>query len=325
MDDLQAGLYESLLTEGLAEVIRSTDGDLVESRGLKPYEAPDRIALYLANLIRSSLLGVSEGDRVSKGIELVRLLSDRLAEVLSVDDVDRVVEPGTVLHAILRRRPDGSARPMPEPLIPLLDTTLLTNAPGEPNLWSQLPEEAKSADSIDVVMAFIRKSGIVPLVETLRRHCAEGRPLRILTTTYTGSTEQSALDLLSEIGAQVRISYDLTSTRLHAKAWLFHRLTGFSTAFIGSSNLTYSAQVTGLEWNIRASSARNPDVLSKFAAVFESYWQSNDFVPYDSDEFRTETARAHRTDHGPVVILPGIELTAGAISGTPARVGCPVT
>ena len=154
------------------------------------------------------------------------------------------------------------------------------------------------------------RSGIAPLVETLRRHCAEGLPLRILTTTYTGSTEQSALDLLSEIGAQVRISYDLTSTRLHAKAWLFHRLTGFSTAFIGSSNLTYSAQVTGLEWNVRASSARNPDVISKFAAVFESYWQSNDFVAYDSEEFKTEMARAHRTDHGPVVILPGIELTA---------------
>ena len=225
-----------------------------------------------------------------------------------MDEGDRIVAPGTVLQAILRRQPDGSARSVPEPLTPLLDTTLLTNAPGEPNLWSQLLRESQSADAIDVLMAFIRKSGIAPLIETFRRHCAEGRSLRILTTTYTGSTEQSALDLLSELGAQIRISYDLTSTRLHAKAWLFHRSTGFSTAFIGSSNLTYSAQVTGLEWNVRASSARNPDVLSKFAAVFESYWQSDDFVAYDSEVFRTETARVHRTDHGPLVILPGIEL-----------------
>ncbi len=223
-------------------------------------------------------------------------------------DVDRLVAPVTVLQAILQRQPDGSARSVPEPLTPLLDTTLLTNAPGEPNLWSQLLRESQSSDAIDVLMAFIRKSGIAPLIETFRRHCAEGRSLRILTTTYTGSTEQSALDLLSELGAQIRISYDLTSTRLHAKAWLFHRSTGYSTAFIGSSNLTYSAQVTGLEWNVRASSARNPDVLSKFAAVFESYWQNNDFVAYDSEVFRTETARVRRTDHGPVVILPGIEL-----------------
>jgi len=56
-------------------------------------------------------------------------------------------------------------------VFPLLDTTLLTNAPGEPNLWSQLRSEIESADRIDVVMAFIRRSGIGPLLDALRRHC----------------------------------------------------------------------------------------------------------------------------------------------------------
>ena len=94
-----------------------------------------------------------------------------------------------------------------------------------------------------------------------------------------------------ELGADVRVSYDETSTRLHAKAWLFHRRSGFSTAYIGSSNLTHSAQVSGLEWNVRASSARNPSVVDKVAAVFETYWNSGDFVPYD----RERVPRAHRS------------------------------
>jgi HKD family nuclease len=55
------------------------------------------------------------------------------------------------------------------------------------------------------------------------------------------------------------VSYDTTGTRLHAKAWLLHRQSGFSTAYIGSSNLTHSAQISGLEWNVRVSGARNPD------------------------------------------------------------------
>jgi HKD family nuclease len=120
------------------------------------------------------------------------------------------------------------------------------------------------------VMAFIRKSGISPLVGALRSHCSAGRGLRVLTTTYTNSTEGAALDLLRDLGADVRVSYDVTGTRLHAKSWLFYRASGLSTAYIGSSNLTHSAQVTGLEWNVRVSGARNPDVVNKVAAVFES-------------------------------------------------------
>ena len=139
-------------------------------------------------------------------------------------------------------------------------------------------------------MAFIRRSGIAPLLDALRRHCDAAEPLRVLTTTYTGSTERRALDQLVDLGAEVRVSYDLSTTRLHAKAWLFHRASGFSTAYIGSSNLTHSAQVTGLEWNVRASAARNPDVVDKFAAVFESYWQGGDFVPYDPDAVRRRAA-----------------------------------
>ena len=61
---------------------------------------------------------------------------------------------------------------------------------------------------------------------------------------------------------------------------------GFSTAYIGSSNLTHSAQISGLEWNVRVSGARNPDVIDKVAAVFESYWHNPDFRPYDREEFR---------------------------------------
>jgi HKD family nuclease len=190
-----------------------------------------------------------------------------------------------VLRAVVGLLPDGTGESIPQPLIPLLDTTLLTNAPGEPRVGNQVLTEICSADRIDLVMAFIRRSGIAPMLGSLRTHCAAGRELRVLTTTYTGSTEVRALDGLRDLGAEVRVSYDTSTTRLHAKAWLFHRRTGFTTAYIGSSNLTCSAQISGLEWNVRVSGARNPDVVDKVAAVFESYWNSGDFTPYDHDQF----------------------------------------
>jgi superfamily II DNA or RNA helicase/HKD family nuclease len=251
---------------------------------------------------------VGDHERVGVGLSVARVLLDRLGELVRVDLSELPTDPAMVLHAVLGRRPDGTADALAEPLIPLLDTTLLTNAPGEPSLWSQLRSEIESADAIDVVMAFIRRSGIAPLVGVLRRHAEARKALRVLTTTYTGSTERRALDHLADLGADIRISYDVSSTRLHAKAWVFHRRSGFSTAYVGSSNLTQSAQVTGLEWNVRASAARNPDVLAKFRAVFDSYWAGGDFVAYNSDQFEEEQRRAGRSDGGPQVILSPIEL-----------------
>jgi superfamily II DNA or RNA helicase/HKD family nuclease len=194
-----------------------------------------------------------------------------------------------MLEAIRSVRPDGTYAPVELPLTPLLDTTVLTSARGEPTVQHELIAEIPSSVTIDMLIAFVRWSGVQPLLAALRRHLDEGGRVRLLTTTYTNSTEARALDALTAIGAEVRVSYDTTTTRLHAKAWLFHRHRGTTTAYIGSSNLTHSAHVTGLEWNVRVSGLRNSVVVAKMAAVFESYWESGDFLPYDPVVFRERT------------------------------------
>ncbi len=292
MSQNERGLYEALVTEALEAQLNGLSGQLEVTRsGLHEAEAADRIALHLSRIVERAVASLDRKNRVAVGTALARQLVEVVVGTTDAKALfaERPVEAGTVLRSILGRLPDGSAEQLTAPLIPLLDTTLLTNAPGEPRMGNQVLAEIHSADGIDLVMAFIRRSGISPMLEALRVHCAAGRALRVLTTTYTGSTEGRALDALRALGAEVRISYDQSSTRLHAKAWHFHRRSGYSTAYIGSSNLTHSAQVSGLEWNVRASSARNPSVVEKVAAVFESYWNSGDFVPYDPEEFLART------------------------------------
>jgi len=167
----------------------------------------------------------------------------------------------------------------------------MTNARDQPTVGNEIAAEIESADSIDLVLAFIRWTGVRDLLPALRRHTEAGRPLRVITTTYTGSTELRALQALADVGAQVKVSYDVASTRLHAKAWCFGRVTGFSTVYIGSSNLTYSAQVTGREWNIRASERRNSDLIETFDRVFETYWADPHFESFVAEQFATATAR----------------------------------
>ncbi len=305
-----AGLYEALLTGRLAEVLGRLPADqlVAQLADLLDAESADRISRHVAHLLARAIDAAPERERAAEGVRLAAALLGRLQALATHDlglDHDVPIEPGRILHALLRLRPDGSPHPIERPLTPLLDTTILTNAPGEPVVAHELRAEVPSADAVDIVMAFIRFSGVRSLVDVLRRHCHAGRVLRVLTTTYTNSTEQRALDALAELGADVRVSYDTSSTRLHAKAWIFHRATGYSTAYLGSSNLTHMAQVTGLEWNVRLSGVRNPDAVAKMAAVFTSYWASTDFVPYDAEEFRQRTATA---DAGPGLMLSPVEI-----------------
>lgn len=309
MPETERGLYETLVTEALEEQLGALGGWLQARRSeLHEAEAADRIALHLSRVIERAITSLDKRQRVQVGMALARQLVDHVVDATKKSELaqERPVQAGDVLRSILGRMPDGSDETIEQPLIPLFDTTLLTNAPGEPRVGSQVLTEIHSADRIDVVMAFIRRSGIRPMLEALRAHCQSGRALRVLTTIYTGSTEGSALEELQDLGAEVRVSYDQGSTRLHAKAWYFYRRSGLSTAYIGSSNLTHSAQVSGLEWNVRASSARNPSVVDKVAAVFDSYWNSGDFLPYNEEQFRAATENADR--ERTVLTLSPIEL-----------------
>jgi hypothetical protein len=225
MPSLPRGLYEELITEALEA--RLTKVQLhTRRRPLHVAEAADRLSLHLARVVKHALACLKDKDRVSEGIELARKIID-LVETAIPDSEAGPQRPTSasdpILDALLALQPDGTPETIPSPLTPLLDTTLLTNAPHEPRVGHQILTEIHSADQIDIVMAFIRRSGIRPMMAALKKHCDADRSLRVLTTTYTGSTEERALDELHQTGAEVFVSYDLTTTRLHAKAWLFHR------------------------------------------------------------------------------------------------------
>jgi HKD family nuclease len=142
----------------------------------------------------------------------------------------------------------------PRPATPLSDAALMTNARHEPTLAAELRAELASAEQVDLLCAFVKWQGLRLLEGPLTELRDRGVPLRVITTTYLGATDARALDaLVEEFGAQVRVNYETSHTRLHAKAWLVRRNTGFHTAYVGSSNLSHAALIDGLEWNVRLS------------------------------------------------------------------------
>src|SRR5207244_4248212 len=114
------------------------------------------------------------------------------------------------------------------------------------------------------------------------------------------------LEELVRLGAQIRVSYDTRATRLHAKSWLFRRNSGFGTAYLGSSNVTYPALHEGLEWNVRLTQISSPDLLDRFHVTFDSYWDDDRFESYDSARLADAVRRERRRVPGTSVDLASL-------------------
>jgi superfamily II DNA or RNA helicase len=293
---LPSGLYERLITRALKselDAIEREGGAVVHRRAVDPAEAHGTLARHIEALVARALDGLPEKERKTRQPEIVNRVVELLAGATevkdAVSDADAVTIPPEELHSIRPVTGDPALdRDLPRPLVPLSAADLLVNARGEPALAHALTHEIPSADSIDLLCAFVRWHGLRVLMDPLTAHCRAGKPLRVVTTVYTGSTERKALDWLVSLGAQVKVSFDTQSTRLHAKAWLFRRETGYSTAYIGSSNLSKSALLDGVEWNVRLSEVASPDVLEKFDATFEGYWSSPEYEDYKATSEQTK-------------------------------------
>jgi HKD family nuclease len=99
-----------------------------------------------------------------------------------------------------------------------------------------------------------------------------------------GATDPKAIEALSGLrNTEIRVSYDTKRTRLHAKAYLFHRETGFGSAYVGSANLSNAALSEGLEWTTKISHYELPYLWNKIAGTFETYWQDDEFQPYQGN------------------------------------------
>ncbi len=77
-----------------------------------------------------------EGKRSGEAVRIATALIHRLRSLTDGrGDLwgDEPVDPGRVLVSLLQPLPDGRPQSIERPLTPLLDTTMLTNAPGEPD------------------------------------------------------------------------------------------------------------------------------------------------------------------------------------------------
>ncbi|MBX3192838.1 MAG: DUF3427 domain-containing protein [Labilithrix sp.] len=299
---LREGIYEHLLTSLLDSGIAAALPARSEIGDIDRVDLPAWLSRHFARELEAAL---RDAKTVDDQLAIAHGLLDRLAELapdaMEAADSAKIAEPPRVLRSLYR------AAPPLRPATPLSSSTLLTRARTEPSLGHELSREIASADTIDVLSAFITMGGVRAVREALDAAARRGARVRVLTTVFTGTTEVNAVDALASLsGAEVRVSYDVRRTRLHAKAWLFGRGTGLHTAYVGSANLTATALGSGQEWMVKVSAADLPHVIEKFEGTFAGLWNDAEFERYDpsSDETRAKLRAALRAEKqsGPSVI-----------------------
>lgn len=306
---LPDGLYDQIVTERISSLI-----ERYEVHDLEEFNDSGEMDTHVARLVAEQIFAKLQS--LNSDIEKAKLANEILE---TVDSPERLVV-GSALTKLSKlvatRATNGTKHLEKRPSTPLSEMSLITNSAKGLNLGSELRLELESADRVDIIMAFIKKGGVRSIESALKQLADRKVPVRILTSVYLGASDKAAIDRLAdEFGAEVRVSYDTNSTRLHAKAWLIHRDSGFSTAYVGSSNLSDPALGEGMEWNVRLSQIASPNLLRHFAIAFDGYWLGGEFKPYDSkkDSEKLEEALARANyksdrDSFPTIFLKGFDI-----------------
>jgi superfamily II DNA or RNA helicase/HKD family nuclease len=289
LSTLPLGIYQRLVREGEWDEIQR-----LEREGRAWTDVPgeterrqllaDEFAARVPELLDAAASG-SEQEAEAARREL-KLMAALMQAARSSVPASALPLPSAEVR-VLRAIHEPSLRPT-LPRTGLRHPWLFTSAKGEPSLYSELRAELGTAHRLDLIVSFIKWSGLRKLQDVFERATAADASgttrtrIRILTTTYMGATDRRAVDALASLpGVELRVSLDGRRERLHAKAWMFGRENGFGTAFVGSANLSKSALIDGIEWTLKISQAREPALFEAARASFEAHWEDPEFQAYD--------------------------------------------
>jgi superfamily II DNA or RNA helicase len=299
---MKDGIYEQLLNE---ELKKNLDDSLYfyKMKKVSPDNAKNLITDYLKDITKKALdcireenIDINDSEYLLKEISICNEQLDLLRNRLNFDEYKElnISDDAEVLEYAFKKLNNSSfdGKNLVKPITSLVEPTLFTNNSKEISLLSELKKEIASCDEVLLLVSFIRMTGLMPIYDALKEHTSQGKKLRVISTTYMRATDYKAIKKLLELpNTSIKISYETNNQRLHAKAYIFKRNNGYSTFYIGSSNLSRAALMYGDEWNVKLTERKSPDIYQNVLSEFETYWNSYEYKTLNNTEEDLEELR----------------------------------
>ena len=154
-----------------------------------------------------------------------------------------------------------------------------------------IEEELQRCEEFCISVAFITKSGITPLLQTLKDLEQKNIPGKILTTNYLMFSEPEALEKLAGL-KNIELKMFVTDAEtggFHTKGYIF-REEEIYRIIIGSSNMTLSAITKNKEWNTKIISTAQGELTQAVLQEFDELWQDEHALAFEDfiDSYRQE-------------------------------------
>lgn len=306
---MNQGIYEELVTQLVTRKLSQLEKNnyYIKETKIDKEEASNILSHHLSKTIKHALTIVRGENILDNQIDIankiVKFLKDELKNEEFDDDLIDV--EGKILKAVFTKI-DAHFSDLDlhlkeiTPYTRLTHSELFTGGNVGLSLESELKKEILSSNEIDLLVSFIKWKGIIILEKEFKEFTNRGGKLRVITTTYMGASDYKAIQLLAKLeNTEVKISYNTGNERLHAKAYLFKRNSGYHTGYIGSSNFSRSALTDGLEWNMKITTNEVSHIIDKFQKTFNSYWQNEEFELFDEEQHKTKLTEALNRGRSP--------------------------
>ena len=289
---MKNGIYEEIINNKILKEIDNEELSIGKEK-LDSEEAKNILTQYIANITKTALRYIRDDIKDSneyllKQIEICNDIIELLKEKLQDKEFEelKISESAEVLTYVYSRMNNTNFNnEIIRPETSISRTSLFTGSKREPNLNEEMKKEIASADEICMLVSFIKWSGLRTILDELKVFTSSGKKLKIITTSYMEATDFKAVEELSKLSnTEIKVSYDTQRTRLHAKSYVFKRDNGFTTAYVGSSNMSNVAMTSGLEWNVKLSEKESFEIITKINATFETYWNDPIFETFDNSE-----------------------------------------